>query len=167
MKTRTILTVLVIAFVAESAVTVFVTMNKVRDNNRLRGENAALQNHAADLGSQLTELRQQLATERQASLMAHHLRADLAAAEPTEGAAEPLPPQTIVVPGNPVDGSDAAAQLVARDREIANLRSQLDQGRQAFFATNRAAFVERMRSNMERLKAENPEEYDRIQQERK
>lgn len=147
MKTSLILSGALVITTGGMIAAAALAVGKTREARQTRTENAALHLSVTSLNKQVETLRDQL--------------------QPRPAPAQPVAPALPPPPGDAEAG--LAALLAEKDKEIAALREQLAEAsrRPPEIREGLAAVTNRMQTAWTRLREDNPEEYDRIQRERR
>ena len=167
MKTYSALAIVILFLAAGLAALAVLSANKTRENQRLLAQKAALESKAASLSSRVEQLKTDLDAARAEAVPRWSKRSIPDGPVATAGGQDPRAPRAATVAMGSGEGI-SAQQLAAKEQEIAELRAQLAQAQaRPAPADARASFAERMRGASEKLRQENPQEYARIEDERR
>jgi hypothetical protein len=153
MKTSTLLVVVFVLICAGLIGAIGAVSAKSRDIVKLRAENAKLKESITHLNGRVGELLERVKQERQSA------SAGLSARRPA------VTETKVVIDSSAAD--DLKVELADKDREINELRAKTAEAKPPAPERDQRTFGDRMQTYWDKLKKENPEEFARIQEERR
>lgn len=153
MKTNTTMVVVFAVLCAALVGAIGAVSAKSRENSKLRAENASLQEASKQLNSRIGELLARAKQGRESAPVA------------AVSSRKPAPETRIEV--DSVAEAGLKDELTNKDRELEALRAKLAEARPQNPQRDQRQFGDRMQAYWDKLKQDNPEEYARIQEERR